>query len=200
MLSIVSFGVFVAASSEGPETGFSRSSMVPLELFLARRQSRKSCGNSTLTIRAGVHTCEIELRGNDVAGVGVHVAARIQAAAAPDQILVSRTVRELVAGSGIQFASAGTHQLKGVSGEWPLYRVSSGVAAQHGDGAETKERRRRAADHAERARLAVTKAVKSALHRLAAVHPRLAAYLQPTVRRGFFCVYTPDPPITWLRE
>ena len=63
-------------------------------------------------------------------------------------------------------------------------------------------RGRRAADHAERARLAVTKAVKSALRRLAAVHPRLAAHLQATVRRGYFCVYTPDPrtPITWSRE
>jgi hypothetical protein len=63
-------------------------------------------------------------------------------------------------------------------------------------------RGRRAADHAERARLAVTKAVKSALQRLAAVHPRLAAHLQATVRRGYFCVYTPDPrtPITWSRE
>jgi AAA ATPase domain len=63
-------------------------------------------------------------------------------------------------------------------------------------------RSRRAADHAERARLAVTKAVKSALHRLAAVHPRLAAHLQATVRRGYFCVYTPDPrtPIKWSCE
>jgi class 3 adenylate cyclase len=155
-----------------------------------------------LTVRAGVHTCEVELRGDDIAGVGVHVAARIQAAAPPDQILVSRTVCELVAGSGIEFASAGTHQLKGMSGKWPLYRVSSGVAAQHGDGAKTKERGRRAADHAERARLAVTKAVKSALQRLAAVHPRLAAHLQATVGRGYFYVYTPDPrtPITWSRE
>src|SRR5262249_33978232 len=139
---------------------------------------------------AGVHTCEIELRGDDVAGVGVHVAARILAAAAPDQIFVSRTVRELVAGSGIQFASAGTHQLKGVSGEWPLYRVSSSVAAQHG--AETKERGRRAGDHAEGARLAVTKAVKSVLRQLTAVHTRRTAPLQATVRRDF-CVYTPRP-------
>src|SRR5262245_18885614 len=63
-------------------------------------------------------------------------------------------------------------------------------------------RGRRAANHAERARIVVTKAVKSALHRLAAVHPRLAAHLQATVRRGYFCVYMPDPrmPITWSRE
>ena len=63
-------------------------------------------------------------------------------------------------------------------------------------------RGRRAANHAERARLMVTKAVKSALDRLAAVHQRLAAHLQATVRRGSFCVYTPDPrtPITWSRE
>jgi len=154
-----------------------------------------------LTVRAGVHTCEIELRGDDVAGVGVHVAARILAAAAPDQIFVSRTVRELVAGSGIQFASAGTHQLRGVSGEWPLYRVSSSVAAQHGDGAKTKKRGRRTGDRAERALLAVTKAVKSALRQLTAVHTRLTAHLQATVRRDF-CVYSPDPrtPITWSRD
>jgi hypothetical protein len=63
-------------------------------------------------------------------------------------------------------------------------------------------RGRRAVDHGERARLAVTKAVKVALHRLAVIHPRLAAHLQATVRRGYFCVYTPDPraPITWSRE
>ena len=63
-------------------------------------------------------------------------------------------------------------------------------------------RGRRAADHGERARLVVTKAVKSALCRLAVVHPRVAAHLQATVRRGYFCVYTPDPrtPITWSRE
>jgi hypothetical protein len=63
-------------------------------------------------------------------------------------------------------------------------------------------RGRRAANHAERARLVVTKAVKSALRRLTIVHPRLAAHLQATVRRGYFCVYTPDPrtPITWSRE
>src|SRR5262245_12034971 len=63
-------------------------------------------------------------------------------------------------------------------------------------------RGRRAANHAERARIVVTKAVKSALHRLAALHPRLVAHLQATVRRGYFCVYTPDPraPITWSRE
>jgi hypothetical protein len=76
------------------------------------------------------------------------------------------------------------------------------VAAQHGDGAETKERGRRAGDHAERARLTVTKAVKSALRQLTAVHTRLTAHLQATVQRGYFCVYTPDPrtPITWSRE
>jgi len=63
-------------------------------------------------------------------------------------------------------------------------------------------RGRRAANHAERARLMVTKAVKSALNRLAVIHPRLAAHLRATVRRGYFCVYTPDPrtPITWSRE
>src|SRR5262249_28610989 len=140
---------------------------------------------------------------DDIAGVGVHIAARIQAAAAPDRILVSRTVRELVAGSGIEFASAGTHRLKGVSGEWPLFSVSLGVAVYHGEESETKEPARSVADHAEkRARLAVTKTVTSTLHRLAAVHRRLAEHLQATVRRGYFGGYTPDlpTPIAWSRE
>ncbi len=74
-----------------------------------------------LEIRAGVHTGEIELRGDDVAGVAVHIASRVSGLAGPGQVLVSRTVVDLVAGSGIEFADCGEHELKGVPGPWQLY-------------------------------------------------------------------------------
>jgi class 3 adenylate cyclase len=73
-----------------------------------------------LELRVGIHTGECERIGDDLAGMAVHVAARIGAAAAPGQTLVSRTVSDLVAGSGINFASRGIHQLKGVPGDWEL--------------------------------------------------------------------------------
>jgi class 3 adenylate cyclase/pimeloyl-ACP methyl ester carboxylesterase len=76
-----------------------------------------------LPSRTGIHTGEIERRGDDVAGVAVHIAARVSALAAPGEILVSRTVKDLVAGSGIAFTSAGTHSLKGVDEPWDLYAV-----------------------------------------------------------------------------
>ena len=78
-----------------------------------------------LQIRAGVHTGEVELRGDDVGGIGVHIGARVGALAGPSEVLVSRTVTDLVAGSGIEFADRGEHALKGVSGRWQLYAVSN---------------------------------------------------------------------------
>ena len=76
-----------------------------------------------LEIRAGVHTGEIELAGDDVRGIAVHIGARVSALAPAGEVLVSSTVRDLVAGSGIEFEEAGTHHLKGVPGEWRLYKV-----------------------------------------------------------------------------
>jgi class 3 adenylate cyclase len=76
-------------------------------------------------IRAGVHTGEVELRGEDVGGIGVHIGARVASVAAASQVLVSRTVVDLVAGSGLEFAAAGVHTLKGVPGEWPLFAALS---------------------------------------------------------------------------
>ena len=73
-----------------------------------------------LELRVGIHTGECERIGNDLSGMAVHVAARIGAAAAPGETLVSRTVSDLVAGSGHHFATRGNHQLKGVPGEWEL--------------------------------------------------------------------------------
>jgi class 3 adenylate cyclase/pimeloyl-ACP methyl ester carboxylesterase len=76
-----------------------------------------------LQIRAGVHTGEVEHRGNDLAGIGVHVGARVAALAGPDQILVTNTVRELAFGSPAIFIDHGEHELRGVSGTWHLYAV-----------------------------------------------------------------------------
>jgi class 3 adenylate cyclase len=78
-----------------------------------------------MPIRAGLHTGEIELRGDDVGGIAVHIGARVGAAAGPGEVLVSRTVKDLVAGSGIAFADRGTHPLKGVPEEWQLFAVTS---------------------------------------------------------------------------
>jgi class 3 adenylate cyclase len=74
--------------------------------------------------RAGLHTGEIELRGDDIGGIGVHIAARVEALAEPDQVLVTKTVTDLVAGSGISFADRGLHDLKGVPGSWQLFAVA----------------------------------------------------------------------------
>ncbi|HET7236926.1 MAG TPA: adenylate/guanylate cyclase domain-containing protein, partial [Actinomycetota bacterium] len=76
-----------------------------------------------IEIRAGVHTGEIELDGTDVRGIAVHIGARVSALAGPSEVLVSRTVKDLVAGSGLVFEDAGEHELKGVPDRWRLYRV-----------------------------------------------------------------------------
>ena len=77
-----------------------------------------------IQLRAGVHTGECELRGDDLAGLAVNIGARIGALARPSEVLVSSTVRELVLGSGLEFADRGNHLLKGVPGEWRLHAVS----------------------------------------------------------------------------
>src|SRR5262249_41201160 len=78
-----------------------------------------------LEIRAGLHTGECELMGDKVGGIAVHIGARVASAAQPSEVLVSRTVRDLVAGSGIGLDDRGTHELKGVPGEWQLHAVAS---------------------------------------------------------------------------
>ena len=72
-------------------------------------------------IRAGLHTGECELRGEDIGGIAVHIAARVSALAGAGEVLVSRTVKDLVAGSGIEFTDRGAHTLKGVPDTWQLY-------------------------------------------------------------------------------
>jgi class 3 adenylate cyclase len=85
-----------------------------------------------LNLRAGLHTGEIEMRGDDIGGVAVHAAARVMAQSRPNEVLVSRVVTDLVAGAGLKFAERGTHELKGAAGAMgPVCRepVSRPVAA-----------------------------------------------------------------------
>lgn len=74
-----------------------------------------------LEVRAGVHTGEVERIGDDVAGIAVHIGARIAGLAGPGEVLVSGTVRDLVAGSGLEFDDRGMHELRGVPGEWRVF-------------------------------------------------------------------------------
>jgi class 3 adenylate cyclase len=76
-------------------------------------------------IRAGLHTGECEVMGDDIGGIAVNIGARVGSAAGPGEVLVSRTVTDLVAGSGIEFTDRGSHALKGVPGDWQLYAVRS---------------------------------------------------------------------------
>jgi class 3 adenylate cyclase len=77
-----------------------------------------------LELRAGVHTGEVEIIDDDIAGIAVHIGARVSALAGPGEVLASSTVRDLVVGSGIEFEDRGEHGLKGVPGAWQLCRVA----------------------------------------------------------------------------
>ena len=75
-------------------------------------------------MRAGLHTGECELIGDDVGGMAVHIAARVSALAQPGQVLVSGTVYGTVVGGGFDFADQALHELRGVPGHWPLFALS----------------------------------------------------------------------------
>lgn len=76
-----------------------------------------------LDLRAGIHTGEVEMRGEDIAGLAVNIAKRVCDLAGPGEVLVTRTVTDHVVGSGIEFEDRGEHELKGVPGIWRLFRV-----------------------------------------------------------------------------
>jgi class 3 adenylate cyclase len=78
-----------------------------------------------IEVRAGLHTGECEVRGDDIGGIAVHIGARVSALAGPNEVLVSSTLRDLVIGSGLEFEERGAHELKGVPGEWHLLAVAS---------------------------------------------------------------------------
>jgi class 3 adenylate cyclase len=88
---------------------------------LAIRDGARSLG---LEVRAGVHTGECEVTTSDLAGIAVHLTARVMATAEPGEVLTSATVKDLVVGSGLEFSERGAHQLKGVPGEWMLHSVT----------------------------------------------------------------------------
>jgi len=74
-------------------------------------------------VRVGVHTGEVDLTETDVRGIAVHIASRVAGLGSADDVLVSRTVKDLVAGSGIKFEDFGTHILKGIPDEWQVFRA-----------------------------------------------------------------------------
>lgn len=86
---------------------------------------RQSLAAIDVEIRVGLHAGEIELRGEDIGGIAVHIAARVMGEASPGEILASSTVKDLVVGSGITFTDRGTHALKGIPDEWRLFAVES---------------------------------------------------------------------------
>jgi class 3 adenylate cyclase len=77
-----------------------------------------------IQVRAGLHTGECEMRGDDIGGIGVHIGARVSALAGPNDVLVSSTLRDLVIGSGLEFEDRGAHELKGVPGDWRIFAVA----------------------------------------------------------------------------
>jgi class 3 adenylate cyclase len=97
----------------------------PARAIACARAIRRVLGDLGLDVRAGVHTGECELDGGKLRGIAVHIGARVAGEAAPGEVLVSSTVKDLVAGSGLEFDDRGVHELKGVPGEWRLYAVSA---------------------------------------------------------------------------
>jgi class 3 adenylate cyclase len=104
-------GVLVKSTGDGVLAHFDG----PARAVRCALELERSLRTLGLEIRAGVHTGEVERRAEDIGGIAVHIAARIQALAAPGQVLASTTVVDLVAGSGLQFTDAGTHTLKGIA-------------------------------------------------------------------------------------
>jgi class 3 adenylate cyclase len=94
-----------------------------IECALAIRDSLKGLG---IDVRAGIHTGEVEVRGEDVAGIAVHIGARVSGCAGPGEIVVSSAVPPLLVGAGVEFTDRGAHELKGVPGGWHIFAVDSG--------------------------------------------------------------------------
>ena len=115
-----SFGATADAESTAPATACSRPSTVRRAPSAAHWRFAMRASRSTSSVRAGLHAGEVEIRDADIGGIAVHLAARICAHAAPDEVLVSSTVADLVAGSDLAFTSRGRHALKGIPREWEL--------------------------------------------------------------------------------
>jgi class 3 adenylate cyclase len=119
LLLEASHGVLVQTTGDGILARFdSPADGVRFALAIQEASSRQG-----LRIRVGVHSAEVEMHGDDVRGLGVHLASRVMAAAEAGQILVTATTRELAAGSGVAFTDRGPHELKGIDGARVLYEV-----------------------------------------------------------------------------
>jgi len=95
----------------------------PMRALECARTIRIGVKRLGISVHAGIHAGECDLQGSDLVGMAVHIAARLQDLAAPDEILVSSTVKDLALGSGTHFATRGVHTLKGVPGEWQLFSL-----------------------------------------------------------------------------
>jgi class 3 adenylate cyclase len=118
-------GTLVKATGDGLLATFDGPARA-IRCALALRDGLRSLG---VEVRGGVHCGEIERRGSDVSGLAVHIAARVQTEARPGEVLVTRTLKDLVAGAQIAFVDRGPHALKGVPNEWQLFAVSGGLGA-----------------------------------------------------------------------
>jgi class 3 adenylate cyclase len=115
-------GEYVVATGDGFLATFDG----PARGIRCAQSIRSAAQRIGIQMRAGLHTGEIEMRGRNVAGLGVHIAARVCARAQADEVLVSRTVVDLVAGSQISFVPRGEHELKGVPGTWQIFAAADG--------------------------------------------------------------------------
>ena len=132
-------GRFIESTGDGVLATFDR----PGRAIRAAGAIQESIRALGIDIRAGLHAGEIELRegGHRVGGIAVHIAARVTAMAAPGEILVSSTVKDLVAGSGVQFGDRGVRDLKGVPGEWRLFAIEGNRPEAHREGEPRREQR-----------------------------------------------------------
>jgi class 3 adenylate cyclase len=116
-------GTFVKSTGDGTIATFPD----PGQAVLAATRLRARLADMDITVRVGLHTGRVEIDAAEIHGLAVHIAARVMAAAGDDEIVVSRTVRDLLLGSSHRFDDLGRHALKGVDGEWELYRLDEGA-------------------------------------------------------------------------
>jgi class 3 adenylate cyclase len=114
-------GRFVKSTGDGMLATFDG----PARAIRCAVELREGTARLGLEVRAGLHTGEVELRGDDVGGIAVHIGQRVAASAGPGEVVVSRTVTDLVAGSGLAFEDHGEHELRGIPGKWRLFAVEA---------------------------------------------------------------------------
>lgn len=123
MISLREIGHFRGRAIKNTGDGFLATFDGPARAIRCARAMGEALKQLGLEMRAGLHTGECEIIGDDMGGIAVHTGARVSALAGTGEILVSSTVKDLVAGSGIEFSDRGMHTLKGVPGEWRIYAV-----------------------------------------------------------------------------